>query len=98
MSNMIMEVVDGTLVGYPEGYPPYGNLSEYYKCTPVSIEKRRKEGCTWIINGEHCKKPCLPFILYCEEHKDIPDIKRVIHEPTTTCRKRKYKHIPHPFY
>ena len=74
---------------YPEGYPPYGILSDYYKRISVSIEPIRKAGCTWIINGEKCRKPCVPMILYCEEHKDISDSKRVIHEPLTTCRKRK---------
>lgn len=49
----------------------------------------RKNGCQWLVNGAACKKECGPFIQYCEEHKDIPDIKRVIHEPITICRKRK---------
>jgi len=86
---MITEEIDGVLVTYPEGYLPYGNLSESYKGIAFSIELFQKEGCIWRINGEKCKKPCAPFILYCQEHKDIPDIKRVIHEPLTTCRKRK---------
>ena len=74
---------------YPEGYPPYGVLSDYYKSISVSAEPMRKEGCIWFINGEKCKKICAPFIFYCEEHKDILDNKRIIHEPLTTCRKRK---------
>jgi hypothetical protein len=86
---MIIKEIDGILVRYPEGYPPYGNLSDEYKNISVSIEPIRKLGCTWRINGEQCKKPCDPFILYCQEHKNISDIKRVIHEPLTTCRKRK---------
>ena len=89
MSNMIIEVIDGVFVRYPKGYPPYGNLSDEYKNISMSIEPMRQFGCTWLINGETCKKPCVPFILYCEEHKDISDNKRVIHEPLTTCRKRK---------
>ena len=86
---MIIEVVEDTAFAYPEGYPPYGALSDYYKVTPVSVESIRKQGCIWRINGKKCKKPCASFIFYCQEHRDISDSKRVIHEPLTTCRKRK---------
>ena len=84
-----MEIIDDIIVVYPEGYPPYGNLSEPYKSIPVCIESIRKLGCTWLVNGKTCKKPCVPFILYCQEHKDISDIRPRIHEPLTVCRKRK---------
>ena len=85
MSNMLIEVIDD------RGYPlPYGNLPECYKDISIRIDSARKAGCSWIVNGEKCKKPCVSFILYCEEHKDISDIKRPpIHEPLTKCRKRK---------
>lgn len=69
--------------------PAYGNLPEHLKTISFGIENERRKGCTWLVNGETCKKPCMPFIMYCSEHKNIPDIKRVIHEPITTCIKRK---------
>ena len=65
----------------PYGYVAYGAL-------PIDLQ--RKAGCTWIVNGEQCKKKWVnDYTYYCEEHKDIPDSKRVIHDPLTTCRKRK---------
>ncbi len=73
-----------------EGYLPYGNLPECYKGISLPIDSVRKDGCTWIINGEKCRKKWVNhYTYYCEEHKDISDSKRVIHEPLTTCRKRK---------
>jgi len=50
-----------------------------------------KTGCQWTIDGKKCKKKCVSEkIFYCQDHKDIPDIKRIIDEPltATTCRKR----------
>jgi len=74
MSNMIME----------------GYLPECYKGVSLPIDSVRKDGCTWIINGEKCRKKWVNhYTYYCEEHKDILDNKRIIHEPLTTCRKRK---------
>lgn len=68
----------------------YGVLPEEYKNISLPADVYRKAGCTWIVNGEQCKKKCVNhFTYYCEEHKDIPDMKRVIYEPVTTCRKRK---------
>ena len=90
---MVIIEVDGVPCEYEEhpiGYPPYGCLSDYYKTLRITAEYHRKDGCEWIINGTKCKKKwAKSFIYYCEEHKDIPDIKRVIHDPLTKCRKRK---------
>lgn len=68
----------------------YGVLPEEYRKISLSIDQRRKEGCQWIVHGEKCKKKWVNhFTYYCEEHKDIPDNKRVIYETVETCRKRK---------
>ena len=89
MDGVPCEYVEECARPYPIGYPPYGCLSDYYKNMRITAEFHRKEGCQWLINGEKCKKKWAnAFIYYCEEHKDIPDIKRVIDDPLTTCRKR----------
>ena len=49
----------------------------------------RKKGCTWIVNGNHCKLPCVPFLYVCNEHKNIPDIPRHTYSTAASCRKRK---------
>jgi hypothetical protein len=68
----------------------HGVLLEQYRGVSFPIDVQRKAGCTWIVNGEQCKKKWVnDYTYYCEEHKDIPDSKRIIHEPLTTCRKRK---------
>ena len=68
----------------------YGVLPEQYRRVSFPIDVQRKAGCGWIVNGEKCKKKWVnEFTPYCQEHRDIPDIKRVIHDPLTTCRKRK---------
>jgi hypothetical protein len=64
----------------------YGNLPEHLK--NLSIEPFRRKGCQWRMNGLQCgKKWASPYMYYCEEHKDIPDVK--CYEPITSCRKRK---------
>ena len=74
----------------PYGPLPYGPLPEEYRKISLPIDVQRKEGCTWIVHGEKCKKKWVnDYTYYCEEHKDIPDSKRFIHETVTTCRKRK---------
>lgn len=74
----------------PDRYPPYGRLSSNNHIhVSISSEPQRKQGCVWLINGEKCKKECVPFIFYCEEHKNITNVARVIHDPLTICRKRK---------
>lgn len=77
------------------GFPAYGNLPERYKTVRIPAEIAiKKEGCSWRINGEKCGKKCINlFTYYCQEHRDIPDIKRIIHEPVTTCRKRKSTYL-----
>ena len=75
---------------YPDAYSPYGRPSSNNIIhVSISAEPERKQGCIWLINGEKCKKECVPSIFYCQDHKDIPDITRVIHDPLTTCIKRK---------
>jgi len=75
---------------YPDAYSPYGRPSSNdHVHVSISAEPERKQGCIWLINGEKCKKECVPSIFYCQDHKDIPDITRVIHDPLTTCIKRK---------
>jgi len=75
---------------YPDAYSPYGRPSSNNNIhVSISAEPERKQGCIWLINGEKCKKECVPSIFYCQDHKDIPDITRVIHDPLTTCIKRK---------
>jgi hypothetical protein len=75
---------------YPDAYSPYGQPSSNNIIhVSISAEPERKQGCIWLINGEKCKKECVPFIFYCQDHKDIPHIPRVIHDPLTTCIKRK---------
>jgi hypothetical protein len=75
---------------YPDAYSPYGRPSSNNIIhVSISAEPERKQGCIWLINGEKCKKECVPLIFYCQDHKDIPDITRVIHDPLTTCIKRK---------
>ena len=72
------------------GYTTYGRpISNDHVRVYTSVELRRKQGCVWLINGEKCKKECVPFIFYCEEHKNITNVDRVIHDPLTICRKRK---------
>jgi hypothetical protein len=84
---MIIEYYD-----VPNDYmPAYGNIPEHLKRISFRTDNIRKLGCTWLINGERCAKPCMSFIMYCSDHKDIPDIKRVIHEPITTCIKRNIR-------
>ena len=80
---------------YFVGFPPYGNLPEKYKNVRIPAKIAiQKEGCSWRINGEKCGKKCINlFTYYCQEHKDIPDIKRIIHEPLTICRKRKSTYL-----
>ena len=75
---------------YPDAYSPYGHPSlNNIIHVSISAEPERKQGCIWLINGEKCKKECVPLIFYCQDHRDIPDITRVIHDPLTTCIKRK---------
>ena len=72
------------------GYSTYGRPStDNYKHVSKSVEPHRKQGCVWMVNGEKCKKKCVPFIFYCEEHKNITNVDRVIHDPLTVCRKRR---------
>jgi len=75
---------------YPDAYSPYGRPSSNNIIhVSISAEPERKQGCIWLINGEKCKKECVPSIFYCQDHKDIPNIPRVIHDPLTMCIKRK---------
>lgn len=84
---MLIELYDETI--YYDRIPAYGNIPTHLKSISFGVENERKKGCMWRINGERCGKPCLPIIFYCNDHKEIPDIKRDIHEPITTCTKRK---------
>jgi len=61
----------------------------YLNHTPRSVDDIREYGCTWIVNGVHCKLPCAPFLFVCNEHKDIPDFPRHHYTTSSSCKKRK---------
>jgi len=66
----------------------YGILPDHLRSVSLPIEHMKHIGCDWRINGIRCgKKWSSSCVYYCEDHKDISDIKR--YEPITTCRKRK---------
>ena len=68
---------------------PYGVLPPYYNHVSLPVDNIRAKGCTWIINGSHCRQPCAPFLFLCSEHKDIPDFPRHVYTTSSTCKKRK---------
>ena len=55
----------------------------------LPIDSIRQKGCTWIVDGIHCKLPCAPFLYVCNEHKNISDIARHVYSTASSCRKRK---------
>ena len=66
----------------------YGVLPDHLKHISLPIDGLRKEGCDWYTNGVRCGIPwSSSCIYYCDEHKNIPDMKR--YEPLTVCRKRR---------
>lgn len=72
----------------------YGPLPEKYRRVSFPTDTQRKAGCGWIVNGEKCKKKWVnSFTPYCQEHRDIPDNKRVIYETVETCRKRNSHYV-----
>lgn len=64
------------------GFPTIQHVS-------LSVEDIRQKGCTWLVNGVHCREPCAPFLFVCNKHKDIPDIPRQKYHTADSCRKRK---------
>ena len=68
---------------------PYGILPPYYNHVSLPVDSIRAKGCSWIVNGSHCRQPCVPFLFLCSEHKDIPDFPRHVYTTLSTCKKRK---------
>jgi len=66
-----------------------GVLPEYLKHNSLLVDDIRAKGCTWIVNGSHCRQPCVPFLFLCSEHKNIPDFQRHVYNTLSTCKKRK---------
>ena len=66
-----------------------GIFPAYMSHVSLPVDDIRARGCTWLVNGEHCKKTCAPFIFVCNEHKDIPDFPRHNYTTSSTCKKRK---------
>ena len=62
---------------------------EYLNHISLPVDDIRARGCTWIVNGVHCKLPCAPFLFVCNEHKDIPDFPRHHYATSSSCKKRK---------
>jgi len=67
----------------------YGILPEHLRHISLPVDDIRARGCTWIVNGVHCRQPCAPFLFVCNEHKDIPDFPRHHYATSAFCRKRK---------
>jgi hypothetical protein len=63
-----------------------GIFPAYLSHISISADPIRALGCEWIVNGIHCRQPCVPFLFLCHEHKNIPDFPR--HSYATTCRNR----------
>jgi hypothetical protein len=63
-----------------------GIFPAYLSHISISADPIRALGCEWIVNGIHCRQPCVPFLFLCHEHKNIPDFPR--HNYATTCRNR----------
>lgn len=66
-----------------------GIFPPYMSHVSLPVDDIRARGCEWIVNGEHCKKPCAPFIFVCNEHRDIPDFPRYVYSTADTCKKRR---------
>lgn len=66
-----------------------GILPAYLTHISISADPIRARGCEWIVNGTHCRKPCVPSLFVCNEHKNIPDFPRHIYATSSTCRNRK---------
>jgi hypothetical protein len=65
-----------------------GIFPAYLSHISISADPVRALGCEWIINGIHCRQPCVPFLFLCNEHKNIPDFSRHIYATSSTCRNR----------
>ena len=65
-----------------------GILPAYLTHISISADPIRALGCQWIINGIHCRQPCVPFLFLCHEHKNIPDFPRHMYATSSTCRNR----------
>jgi hypothetical protein len=66
-----------------------GIFPAYMSHVSISADPVRALGCEWIINGIHCRQPCVSFLFLCNEHKNIPDFSRHIYATSSTCRNRK---------
>ncbi len=65
-----------------------GIFPAYLSHISISADPVRALGCEWIINGIHCRQPCVPFLFLCNQHKNIPDFSRHIYATSSTCRNR----------
>jgi hypothetical protein len=76
-------------------YPlPYGILPAHLRHVSLPVDSIRARGCEWLVDGIYCRRPCVPFLFVCQEHKDIPDLPRggttrMLHNHTLLRRRTK---------